>query len=267
MSHVLNRITFCQLKCDNHEMPILPGLDQLLRGRSDEPFYWLFSLLIAFFLGAAHALTPGHGKTLVAAYLAGTRGRMMDAIYLGGVVTVTHTASVFFLGGTTLWAAQFLPLHRILPVLAAAGGLLVTVLGIRLIWARWRGETAAAAGHGGGLISIGVSGGLVPCPEALVVLLLAVSMGRVGFGLALLAAFTLGLAAVLVAIGCGMVWAGKALQRVPDQVGANRWLSHRLPLASAVAVTVLGLTTLVQAFSLAPPPAGPATSAAEMRSK
>src|SRR5438552_1521222 len=95
----------------------LPSIDQLLRGHPGDPLYLAFALLIAFFLGAAHALTPGHGKTLVAAYLAGSRGRMSDAIYLGGVVTATHTASVFLLGATSVWAAQFLPLNRIIPAL------------------------------------------------------------------------------------------------------------------------------------------------------
>ena len=130
-------------------LPQLPGLDELLRGRTGDPLFLVFSLLVAAFLGAAHALTPGHGKTLVAAYLAGSRGRIADAIYLGGVVTATHTASVFLLGLTSLWAAQFLPLNIIIPVLSLISGLLVAGLGLWLFWQRLHGkEEYAGTGIG-----------------------------------------------------------------------------------------------------------------------
>ena len=236
-------------------MPALPQLDQLLRGRADDPLFLAFSLLVAAFLGAAHALTPGHGKTLVAAYLAGSRGRLSDAIYLGGVVTATHTASVFLLGLTSLWAAQFLPLNKIIPVLSLLSGLLVAGLGARLLWQRIQGKSPMAeaahdralaisqSGGRAGLLTLGISGGLVPCPEALVVLLLSVSLGRIAFGLALLTAFTLGLAAVLVSIGCAMVLYGAKLRRFSD----DSWLIRRIPLLSAAAVTVLGLAMIFQA--------------------
>jgi nickel/cobalt exporter len=234
-------------------MPPLPRLYELLRGRDGEPLFLVFALLVAFLLGAIHALTPGHGKTLVAAYLAGSRGRLMDAVYLGGVVTVTHTASVLLLGLTTLWTAQFLPLHRIVPVLALVSGLLVAGLGAWLLWQRAHGRELSSAldrhhafdgtFHGrGALLSLGVSGGLVPCPEALAVLLLSVSLGRVGFGLALLTAFTLGLAAVLIAIGCAMVLSGPAVKRLAGE-GQSRWL----PLLGATVVTVLGAAMVLQA--------------------
>jgi len=234
-------------------MLALPQLDELLRGRTQEPLFLVFSLLVAAFLGAAHALTPGHGKTLVAAYLAGSRGRIADAIYLGGVVTATHTASVFLLGLTSLWAAQFLPLNKIIPVLSLLSGLLVAGLGGWLLWQRLQGKALVAEApddhslhHSDtrtGLLSLGISGGLVPCPEALVVLLLSVSLGRIAFGLALLTAFTLGLAAVLVGIGCAMVLAGPALKRFTGEGSFSR----RLPLISAALVTLLGLAMIVQA--------------------
>jgi nickel/cobalt transporter (NicO) family protein len=231
-------------------MPALPQLDELLRGRTGDPLFLVFSLLVAAFLGAAHALTPGHGKTLVAAYLAGSRGRISDAIYLGSVVTATHTASVFLLGFTSLWAAQFLPLHTIIPVLSLISGVLVAGMGLWLFWQRLQGkeiyseaEHNHAADRRGGLLSLGVSGGLVPCPEALVVLLLSVSLGRIAFGLALLTAFTLGLAAVLVAIGCLMVLAGPAVQHL----GSDGWFVRRLPILSAAVVTVLGVAMIVEA--------------------
>ena len=231
-------------------MPALPQLDQLLRGHGADPLFIVFSLVVALFLGAAHALTPGHGKTVVAAYLAGSRGRISDAVYLGGVVTATHTASVFFLGFATLWAAQFLPLDKIVPALSLISGLLVVVIGGRLLWQRAHGRAILPeANHDhpsddrGGLLTLGVSGGLVPCPEALVVLMLSVSLGRIAFGLALLTAFTLGLAAVLMAIGCTMVLAGPTIKRVTGESSFVRIL----PLISAAVVTGLGVAMIVQA--------------------
>jgi nickel/cobalt transporter (NicO) family protein len=207
----------------------------------------------AFFLGAAHALTPGHGKTLVAAYLVGTKGRFADAVYLGGVVTATHTASVFILGLMTLYASQRVDLNRIASALSLVSGLLVAGIGAWLVWKRTRTTRAPAHSHPhghphshtdrGSLLSLGVSGGLVPCPEALVVLMLSISAGRVILGLALLTAFTLGLAAILVAIGCAMVAAGPALGKWTGEAG---WMK-RLPLVSAGVVTILGIVMTLEA--------------------
>ena len=236
-------------------MPALPQLDQLLRGRETDPLFIVFSLVVALFLGAAHALTPGHGKTVVAAYLAGSRGRISDALYLGGIVTATHTASVFFLGLATLWAAQFLPLDKIVPALSLISGILVVGIGGWLLWQRAHGRAIlsevshhhAAPGRGG-LLTLGVSGGLVPCPEALVVLMLSVSLGRIAFGLALLTAFTVGLAAVLMAIGCTMVLAGPTIKKVAGESSIVR----ALPVISAAVVTVLGIAMVVQAVKALP---------------
>jgi ABC-type nickel/cobalt efflux system permease component RcnA len=246
----------------------MPRLEDLLRGREGDPLFFAFALLVAAFLGAAHALTPGHGKTIVAAYLAGSRGRMADAFYLGGVVTITHTASVFILGVVTLSASQFLPLEKILPILSLISGLLVVGIGAWLLFQRitgrdhphehthshgeihrhgsfshshpsGRGHTYSHSHPGtsrAGLLSLGISGGLVPCPEALVVLMLSVSLGRLLFGLALLTAFTLGLAAVLIAIGCAMVVFGPAMRRF----SGKGWFAQRLPVISASVVTLLG---------------------------
>ena len=258
-------------------------LQDLLSGSITDPVWMASALGIAFFLGAAHALTPGHGKTLVAAYLVGTRGRISDALYSGGVVTVTHTASVFVLGLVTLYASQTVALERIYPVLSLVSGLLVAGIGGWLLWKRVSGHNHhhhhGSHGHHhhahdddhhhhhdhghshehshnhpehrhreekpsrGSLLSLGVSGGLVPCPEALVVLMLSISIHRVALGLALLASFTLGLAAVLMAIGCAMVLAGPAMKKLSGEAGWTR----KLPVASALVVTVLGVVMVVEA--------------------
>ncbi len=251
------------------QLPERSRLESMLRVSGDEPWVLATALGVAFFLGAAHALTPGHGKAVVAAYLAGSRGRIGDAVYLGSVVTVTHTASVFVLGLITLYASQRIALERLYPRLALASGILVTLVGAVLLWRRWRQLRSTEPGHRhshhhgdeghhhhhhhhphphrdsgrAGLLSLGVAGGLVPCPEALVVLLLSVSLGRILFGLSVLVAFSLGLAAVLIGIGCAMVYTGPLVTRWS---GESAW-TQRLPVASAAVVILLGLAMLYEA--------------------
>jgi nickel/cobalt transporter (NicO) family protein len=243
------------------------GLRRFLADPSADPLTIATSLGVAFFLGAAHALTPGHGKTIVAAYLAGSRGRVFDAVYLGAVVTATHTASVFALGLATLYAAKQFDPNMISRWLALTSGTLVAGIGIWLLIQRSRGQVHehhqaepvihhhhpgqphlhhghSHSGVGSGsLLSLGISGGLVPCPEALIVLIFAVSIQRIAFGLALLTAFSVGLAAVLIVIGIAMVYAGPAMRKA---TGDAPWLRH-LPIVSALVVTVVGLIMVVQA--------------------
>ncbi len=112
----------------------------------------LVSLLIAAFWGAAHALTPGHGKALVAGYLVGTKGKPRDAVLLGATVTVTHTAGVFALGLVTLALSQFIVPDQLYPWLTLVSGLLVvgvgaSVLRQRLRTGAWSGHAHGADGH------------------------------------------------------------------------------------------------------------------------
>jgi nickel/cobalt transporter (NicO) family protein len=229
------------------------------------------ALGIAFFLGGAHALTPGHGKTLVAAYLVGSRGTVWDAVYLGSVVTITHTSSVFILGLLTLYASQYILMDRIYPWLSVISGLLVLGMGLWLLRSRWRGA-GHSHDHGhdhhhphnhdhdhphhhhdhappqvsrGQLLSLGISGGLVPCPEAMVVLLMAVSLHKLALGLILLVSFSLGLAAVLIGIGIAMILSGPLLSRFTGTSRATRLL----PLGSAVVVTLLGAAIVIKAIA------------------
>ena len=100
----------------------------------------LLSLLIAAFWGAAHALTPGHGKAIVAGYLVGTKGRPVDAVLLGGIVTITHTIGVFALGFVTLLLSHFIVPETLYPWLTLTSGLLVVVVGGSVLWQRARGK-------------------------------------------------------------------------------------------------------------------------------
>ena len=232
------------------------------------------ALALALFLGAAHGLEPGHGKTIVAAYLVGSRGTVGNALFLGGVVTLTHTMSVILLGLVALFASQYVLPEQIFPYLGTASGLLIIGLGTWLLVNHLRrqgyghshshgehhqGHTHEEEhhhdhsheehhhGHGhsheipnkvtlGSLLTLGISGGIVPCPGALVILLLAVALHRIAFGLVLLVAFSVGLAAVLIAIGVLIVKARPLVERFS---GDGRWI-QRLPIASAVVIIVVG---------------------------
>jgi nickel/cobalt exporter len=152
----------------------------------------------------------------------GERGTPWRAVGLGVTITVTHTAAVLGLGAAVLIAGQSVLPGSVVSLLTVAAGLLVVGLGIRLVRRRWRG---APAGHGhghprGGVLAVGFSAGLVPCPEALSVLLLAVGLNRAALGLVMIVAFSVGLAGVLVGLGLVLVTGARVLAgRTP---GAGR---------------------------------------------
>ncbi len=251
-----------------------PLLD-LVRGELT-PTTVALGLLTAVVLGVLHGLSPGHGKALVAAYLVGSRRSYRQAIALGVVVTITHTLAVFVLGGVALVLAERFEPERVLPWMELASGLLIVGVGVSLLRARlpaaWQRESQAHdhshahshshshshshdhgdedaharfharavndAGQGWrGLIALGVSGGLVPCPSALVLLLTAIGLQRVGLGLVLVTAFSFGLALLVSGLGIAVLLLGDRLGGLEGSGRARRVL----PAFSAVVVTVLGL--------------------------
>jgi ABC-type nickel/cobalt efflux system permease component RcnA len=311
------------------------GLADLVGRHEMGPGFVALALLVAAGLGAFHALEPGHGKTVVAAYLVGSRGTAWHALWLGLIVTAAHTAGVYLLGALTLYASRYVVPERLYPWLGVVSGLIVAALGFTLFLRRYaagarlhdhghahapdvhhhehhhepepalapalareergRGlahhaaaagpghDHAHAAGHAGahahghdhvhghghhhghghghshapvtdadgrvsasGLVALGVSGGLIPCPAAIVVLLTAVSLNRIGFGFLLIVAFSIGLAAVLVAIGVLMVQARRVVARFGSEESPliQRWL----PLTSSAVMTLLGIAIAVQAL-------------------
>ena len=214
----------------------------------------LASLGAALFWGAAHALSPGHGKTIVTAYLVGRRGTVRHAGLLGLIVTITHTIGVFTLGLVTLALSQFIVPDRLYPWLNLVSGLLVVGIGASVFYSRWRHRRVHAHGHDHhhhaepdasfrSLLAVGVSGGLLPCPSALVVLLAAISLHRVAFGLLLIVAFSAGLALTITAIGCAAVLARGAFRRV----SLEGPLVRLLPAASALVILAAGLAMTVRA--------------------
>jgi ABC-type nickel/cobalt efflux system permease component RcnA len=284
-------------------------------------------LALAFWFGALHALEPGHGKTMVAAYLVGSRGTPKHAALLGATVTFTHTISVFILGLATMFLSRYVMPDRISKTLGIVSGLSIVWIGALLLWKRSRGLSHAHTrehghvhdhhhhhphdhsddhghahthdhqhahfhehshahshphthedehdhhhhdhGHShdhdhhqhhgplththdghththlppsdislGSLLALGASGGLVPCPSALILLLSAISIGRVGLGMILLVAFSLGLAIVLTATGMLVLYARNLL---PEHKRTNNAFFRYMPVISAAAILLIGV--------------------------
>ena len=235
-------------------------LSQMLHNRELTLGAMLIGVAVAFGLGAAHALSPGHGKTIVAAYLVGSRGTFKHAIFLGGMVTFTHTVSVFMLGFTTLFLSKYVAPEKISPVLEVVASLSIVWIGAMLLFKRIRGlkghthdhhhhdHVHGPGGHThvpegdvtmGSLIALGASGGLVPCPSALILLLGAIRFDRIGLGLVLLVAFSAGLAVVLSGIGLTVLYAKHFL---PDTEKTRSHPAFRLiPVFSAGLILCIGL--------------------------
>jgi len=248
------------------------------------PLAILVSLAIAFGLGVVHALSPGHGKTIMAAYLVGARGSSRQAVGLGLAVTVSHTLGVLVLAGITLAASSVLPPERLYPVLGVASGGLVIAIGAALLWRRLRPIAAAAAhrrahaqgnehhhelehGHPHphshepagdsiswrGLLALGLSGGLVPSASALILLLGSIAAGRVAYGLVLVVGFGVGMAVVLAGIGLLLVHARRLVERRVAKgmsaVDRFRRLVAPVQLATAGLVVILGVVLTGQALT------------------
>ena len=224
------------------------------------------TILIALIWGGAHALTPGHGKAVVAAYLIGTRGTARHAAFLGLTVTLTHTAGVFALALVTLSLSHFFLPEDLYPWMSVASGLLVVTIGLTLLYGRTLGrrddvaQGAVQHSHGGmshshappaantvttrSLLALGVSGGLVPCPSALVLLLAAISVQRLELGVVLVLAFSIGLAGVLTGIGLLVVYARWMLRRFSFEARVPRFL----PAASALVISIAGVAILIDSL-------------------
>jgi nickel/cobalt transporter (NicO) family protein len=212
----------------------------------------LASLAAALFWGAAHALSPGHGKTIVTAYLIGKRGTARDAAALGAIVTVTHTLGVFALGLVTLGLSQWIVPDTLYPWINLTAGVLVVSIGLTVLRARFRhvhhhhdhhhhreGDLSRKS-----LIAVGVSGGILPCPSALVVLLAAISLHRLAFGLVLIVAFSMGLALSITGLGLAAVLAKRRFAgRSFDGL-----LVRALPAVSAAVIVTAGVVMTLRAF-------------------
>jgi nickel/cobalt transporter (NicO) family protein len=210
-------------------------------------------LLTAFAWGAIHALSPGHGKAMVAAYLVGSRGSARHAAALGATVTITHTAGVFALGLVALGLSQYVLPEDLYPWLNLVSGVLVVGVGayvLRKNLVRRRHRHHHHHDHAPpeklswrGIVAMGAAAGLIPCPSALVVLLGAIAQGQIALGMLMIVAFSLGLACTLTGLGMAVVYAGRAFGRlnVPSR------LVTALPSVSALLIVGVGLVLTVNA--------------------
>lgn len=203
----------------------------------------LIGIAIAFGFGAVHALSPGHGKTLVSAYFIGSQGTAQQAVLLGLTITFTHTLSIFLLGAIALFASQYFLPEQSYPILSFVSGLTIGIVGLSLLRKRLHSDShchSHAHAHSptslSSLVKLGIAGGLIPCPSALVMLLSAVALHQISYGLFLVGGFSLGLASVLVILGVVAIYARQWLERLPqtDQV------LQKLSILSAIVIMVIG---------------------------
>jgi ABC-type nickel/cobalt efflux system permease component RcnA len=245
-----------------------------LVGGELSPALVALALLLAAGLGAAHAISPGHGKTLVAAYLVGSRGTIRQAAALGLAVAATHTAGVLVLGVLVLLGGElFLP-ERIIGWLTVVSGAMMAALGAALIWRATQRRRGSSHSHPHphehphthphphrqpiepaltvrGAALLGMAGGMVPSASALIVLLAAVTTGRLVFGLALIGAFGAGMALVLGGIAVVTTVAHGWLSR---RLGSARprlltWLGGLVPVGSGMVVAGVGVVLTLTAVS------------------
>ena len=234
------------------------------------PIVLLTSLAAAFLLGAGHALTPGHGKTLMGAYLVGSRGGALQAIALGLSVTVSHTLGIVVLAAIILQARSVAPelFNTLAPI---ASGLTIIAIGAWLLLGQARRYRAHEHGHGldgdhdhghgpvppdgpigwRSLFALGLAGGLIPSTNALIILLAAINVDRPAYGLVLVVAFGLGMAVVLGGIGLALVVARDRLDRLPSSSSLGRVATYA-PLAAACLIFGLGLWLTGQAIGVGP---------------
>ena len=277
-------------------------LPDIFRTTDLTPLVILASLLTAVVIGAGHALTPGHGKTLMAAYLVGSRGTAVHAVGLGLSVAVSHTIGIFALALIIVGAGSVLPpdvVYRVTPVIAGAS---IVLIGGWMLFGEIRrraaalprgshehpqpdehehphhapehpsistleAEPAGTHSHGGvrhshappvgstltwrGLFILGLAGGLIPSTSALLILLGSIAAGRPAFGLVLVIAFGIGMAAIMTGVGLAMIVARTRLDRMPSRSGLGR-LAAVAPLVASIAVLTLGLVLTWQAVAGSP---------------
>ncbi|MEV0128919.1 hypothetical protein AB0H83_10675 [Dactylosporangium sp. NPDC050688] len=269
---------------------VLPGwagrAELTLRGwvaqRELTPWVGLLAVGLALALGAAHAALPGHGKTVMAAYLAGRQGRPRDALTVGATVTLTHTGGVLLLG-LLLTTAAGLAGETVLGWLGVTSGVLVAAIGVSMLLSRRaaghdhthgggehpydhspdhshdhsdshdhsHGHGSRDHGHGAGrpsrlaVVGMGIAGGLVPSPSALVVLLGAVALGRTWFGVLLVLAYGFGMAATLTAAGLLLI---KVRDRWPARLRLSARLTRLAPTGTAALVLLVGSALAVRSL-------------------
>lgn len=245
----------------------MPDIAAIIQGSAAHA--WLY-LPFAVLVGALHALEPGHAKSLMAAYLVAIRGNAAQAVTLGVSAAVGHTIVVWGLAVAGLALGERYIVEQAEPWLTALSGILIVLLALRMLWALRR-RHAHTHGHDhhhddheqddheqdhhhhghshappkmsgdvttGQIVWFGFTGGLMPCPSAIAVLLVCVQMKAFTLGVAMVAAFSVGLGLSLVAVGLVVVWSSGKLSKAWP--GFDR-MAQRLPYVSTGLVMIVGI--------------------------
>lgn len=239
----------------------LPDIGQAIAAGGAHP--WLL-LPVAALLGALHAMEPGHSKSLMASFMVATRGDGVDAVLLGVSAALSHTLIVWGIAIAALTLGDDLIEERLVPWLALASGLIALALAAYLLL---RIDSAHGAHHGhhhhhgrghhdhggdalptgrvgrGAVIWFGLTGGLTPCPSAVAVLLLCLQIKALALGVAFVGAFSIGIAATLVAVGLAAAWGAARLDGKFDAFA--RWA----PIASALLIAAAGFWITANALA------------------
>jgi ABC-type nickel/cobalt efflux system permease component RcnA len=250
-------------------------IQNTLRASEASPVFNLMAILVAFTLGGLHALTPGHNTVLTGAFLVSAGGKIRHAILVGGATAFSHTASVIIIGLLALSSPGQAAITFFLRWLGVPSGLLVAGLGLWLLIRHLQGQAKMQAhaseqnhhhdhSHGhphhhfhakasaqdrvtmGGLVTLGLVHGIIPTPDSLAVLLVALSVQRTLLGLALILAYSLGIAAVLSIIGYLFL----SSQELISRFSWLAWLRNNLPALAALTVVLLGITLITRTLGL-----------------
>ena len=213
------------------------------------PQLTITGLTLAIFFGAVHGLTPGHGKTIATAYLVGSNSTFSQALMLSAIVTITHTIGIFALGLAVLLTSRYLLPEQLYYIFSLLSGIAISVIGFWQIESYFNPSVSEHhhLDHNSNpksLISLGIAGGLIPCSEALILLLGAIAIHQEIYGLELVVAFSLGLGLTLTTIGWIAVYCREWLNRLSWFTSVRTYFS----LFSAVAISIAGLILTTKAI-------------------
>lgn len=247
-------------------------IQRTLQSSATNPLLAIIALGAAFLIGALHALTPGHNKTLTGSYLVGSRARLRDAVLLGATTALSHTASALVIGILAVSTIGQLVSTQYLQWVGIPSGALTMALGLYLLWKNTRGgHTHNNHDHShthehqhphthdhvhphdhshpapdtvtlGGLFVMGLMHGIVPTIDALAIILVALSVSQIALGVGLVVAYSVGIAGVLIAVGALFL---RAQRVIVDNPRFER-LADRATLIAAIVVILFGLSLFVR---------------------
>lgn len=213
-------------------------------------------LSTAFILGMLHTLEPGHGKSVIAAYLVGVRGGTVEAVLLGLMTAFTHTFSVIALGLLFKFVSERVFAGAVQASFKLAAGAMILAVGLWVLWGGLRGRHSHAHPHPSGRLGryrlpqialTSLSAGMIPCPAGIAVLLSSISSGQIDRGLTLVLTFSLGVAFAITSIAVIAANVARAAEMLMGERFSE--LFERLPAVSGAIISALGIYSIVRVFA------------------